>query len=108
MNAFVTPAPIPLVAPATIIVLRFVCIVFGDSLSLRRSCLHYDRGNGVAVAKSLKTRCPARRSIITCPQCESVVRRDYPESENTAVGEIRPNMLERTASVRFHAPGPLG
>jgi hypothetical protein len=43
-----------------IVVLRFFCIVFGGSISFRRSSLHPDAGNGVAVGKSLKTRSHAR------------------------------------------------
>jgi hypothetical protein len=53
----------------------------------------------VAVAKSLKIRGPARRSILTCPQCESMVRRDYQE------GVLR--MKESTEAFRTATCGTL-
>src|SRR5580698_1490168 len=92
MKAFVTPTPTPLAAPVTITVLRFVCIVFGDSISFLQSCSLYDRGKGVAVAKSLRTRNPRRRSLLTCRQCESVFRLDCSKSTPS---DCRFNMLDR-------------
>jgi len=38
--------------------------------------VHYDIGNEVAVAKSMKANSPPRRSTPTCPPGESIVRRE--------------------------------
>ncbi len=45
----------------------------------------------MAFAKSLKTRSPARQWILTCPQCESVVRRYCPGSTPLAALPLRLN-----------------
>ena len=64
----------------------------------------------MAFAKSLKTRNHACRSILTCPQCESVVRRYCPGSTPLAALPLRLNRRRpdgSAASTYWPQPRPL-